>query len=222
MSDSKTPLVVYTSTGYPCPQIYDPDNTRGRWCVRYDIDNVGLDSSDNSLTLTVPGCQSPVLAHSAKIGTNWKAILYGSVRTVAKTSNVNGTVHGALFYHNDTQETDIEIVTANPNLVLWTNQYTHPDPNNSKDPVTYKSAIQDSWTTYHEYRLDWLPGKTQFYIYGVLKQTTTVDGEFPDHCDYSRKPRIHNGGQNEHDSRKSIYTVAIFTSIGDTMLYYYD
>lgn len=112
VSDSRTPLIAYTSTGYPCPQLEDADAETG--CVRYDLANINLDQTDNSLTLTVPGGQTSKLISCAKFGTNWTDILYGSVRTVARTSNVAGTVHGAFFYSNDTQETDIEFQTTNP------------------------------------------------------------------------------------------------------------
>jgi hypothetical protein len=69
------------------------------------------------------------------------------------------------MYMNDTQETDIEIRTGDPGNVHFTNQQTHY----GMGETTYAIAAPDTMlTAFHEYRYDWLPDMTNFYIDGVL------------------------------------------------------
>jgi hypothetical protein len=69
------------------------------------------------------------------------------------------------MYMNDTQETDIEIRTGDPTHIHFTNQQTHP----SIGETTYAVPAPATMTSaFHEYRYDWLPTGTNFYIDGVL------------------------------------------------------
>ena len=78
---------------------------------------------------------------------------------------------GFFYYHNDTQETDIEIVTYEPDQIYFTNQPVHyGNPSTVSAP-----APPDMTNTFHEYRLDWIPGQTLYYIDGVLVQNLTTN-----------------------------------------------
>lgn len=69
------------------------------------------------------------------------------------------------MYMNDTQETDIEIRTGDLGNVHFTNQQTHY----GNGETTYAVAAPSTMTSaFHEYRYDWLPTVTNFYIDGVL------------------------------------------------------
>jgi beta-glucanase (GH16 family) len=85
-------------------------------------------------------------------------------------SNVPGTTHGFSFYANDHQEVDFAFLSSDTSVVHLTNEqvdYTAPFS-------SYTSAApSDSTTAYHEYRVDWSPSSTKFYIDGVLIQTIT-------------------------------------------------
>ncbi|TIA77337.1 concanavalin A-like lectin/glucanase [Aureobasidium pullulans] len=137
---------------------------------RFDIANIGFDGVEKALTLTVPGGQSNGPISVAQLATSYSDILYGSVRTVAKISNVPGTTHGFIFYANDTQEVDFAFLTSDTSKAWLTNeQVTYTSPYS-----TYSVAAPgDASSAYHEYRLDWLPGVSKFYIDGVLVQTIT-------------------------------------------------
>ena len=80
---------------------------------------------------------------------------------------------GAFFYKADNQETDIEILTGNlasgqhdtnQNVVLGGQSTTSTNP-----------LPSDATTAFHEYRLDWLSDRTEFYLDGVLQQTLTAN-----------------------------------------------
>ncbi|KAI5196297.1 hypothetical protein E4T38_08594 [Aureobasidium subglaciale] len=128
---------------------------------RFDLVNVGLDVIKKALTLTVPGGQSsgrrchrlleicltalgPISV--AQVATSYSDILYGSVRTVAKISDVPGTTHSFIFYANDTQEV---------NFAFLTSDLTNEQVNYSSPYSTYSVAAPgDASSTYYEYRLD--------------------------------------------------------------------
>ncbi|KAI5271496.1 concanavalin A-like lectin/glucanase [Aureobasidium subglaciale] len=137
---------------------------------RFDLVNIGLDAKEQALTLTVPGGQTNGPISSAQLATSFNDILYASIRTVAKISNVPGTTHGFIFYANDTQEVDFAWLTSDVSKAWLTNeQVSYGSPYS-----TYSvGAPADASSAYHEYRLDWLPGVSKFYIDGALVQTIT-------------------------------------------------
>ncbi|GAB7350743.1 hypothetical protein MBLNU459_g1294t1 [Dothideomycetes sp. NU459] len=138
--------------------------------VTYDESRVSIDT-DGSLRMTTLSSHaaSAGLTLSAQIETSWTDILHGSARVVAKSSNIPGAVLGFFFYASDTQETDIEIQTSYPQQVSYTNQ-------GAGGPVTTTRAVPDDTSAaYHEYRIDWLPGRTSFYFDGALQATMTRD-----------------------------------------------
>ncbi|KAG9637528.1 concanavalin A-like lectin/glucanase, partial [Aureobasidium melanogenum] len=137
---------------------------------RFDLVNIGLDPLDLSLTLTVPGGQTTGPISVAQLETEYSDILYASVRTVAKISNVPGTTNAFIFYANDTQEVDFAFLTSDISKAWLTNEQT----SYGAPYTTYSvAAPADANTAWHEYRLDWLPGASKFYIDGVLVQTIT-------------------------------------------------
>ncbi|KAI5246464.1 concanavalin A-like lectin/glucanase [Aureobasidium subglaciale] len=122
------------------------------------------------MQMIVPGGQAADPLETCQVVTRYNDVLYASVRTIAQASPVNGTVHGFFMYMNDTQETDIEIRTGDPGHVHFTNQQTHP----GNGETTYAVSAPATLTTeFHEYRYDWLPTGTYFYIDGQLVMSIT-------------------------------------------------
>ncbi|KAF9880824.1 glycoside hydrolase family 16 protein [Colletotrichum karsti] len=114
-------------------------------------------------------------------------VKYASVRTVAILSEPAGVCNGMFFYQSDTQETDIEFLsnaksasntdaTSDANAKsntrwLWlSNQASSYTGTKTTQPVALPA---NPTTTEHEYRLDWLPGVTKFYVDGVLVWSST-------------------------------------------------
>ncbi|KAG9678204.1 concanavalin A-like lectin/glucanase, partial [Aureobasidium melanogenum] len=121
--------------------------------------------SGQPMQMIVPGGQTADPLETCQVVTRYDDVLYASVRTVAQASPVNGTVHGFFMYMNDTQETDIEIRTGDPGHVHFTNQQTHPGNGETTHAVAAPSTMASA---FHEYRYDWLPTGTNFYIDGML------------------------------------------------------
>ncbi|KAI5205053.1 concanavalin A-like lectin/glucanase [Aureobasidium subglaciale] len=161
---------LYGSVDSLVPSTYTVNAGVNPLARRFDLVNIGLDAKEQALTLTVPGGQTDGPISSAQLTTSFNDILYASIRTVAKISNVPGTTHGFIFYANDTQEVDFAWLTADVSKAWLTNeQVSYGSPYS-----TYSvGAPADASSAYHEYRLDWLPGVSKFYIDGVLVQTIT-------------------------------------------------
>lgn len=132
---------------------------------RFDLTNMGYSSANTALTLTVPGAQTSGPISSSQLVTAYSDILYGSVRTVAMISSVAGTTHGFTFYSNDTQEIDFAFLTSNDAAVHLTNEATTADGVASTIAAV---APIDATTKFHEYRVDWTPTASTFYIDSVL------------------------------------------------------
>ena len=131
--------------------------------------------ADGSLQLKVPGGQTSSPIQGAQIVASDQDILYGSVRTTAQASSVAGTVHGFFYYGSDTNEADIEILTSN----LGTGPHYTNQPHTPGSPSTTSSKplAFDATSGFHEYRLDWLPGRTVFYVDGV--QQSQLESNVP-------------------------------------------
>jgi len=67
---------------------------------------------------------------------------------------------------------DIEILTDDMTGIHYTNQ-----PLTAAGPETTEvgSIPDDATTAYHEYRIDWIPGATFFYLDGKLQKKLTTN-----------------------------------------------
>ncbi|OBW68624.1 MAG: hypothetical protein AUREO_013190 [Aureobasidium pullulans] len=91
------------------------------------------------------------LSSSTQLYTQYNDILYGSVRAVILLSNATGFTS----FRSDTMEIDLN----------WLNYHSTYDT----------TAVSDASTAWHEYRVDWLPGATNYYIDSKLMSSTTSE-----------------------------------------------
>ncbi|KIW12670.1 hypothetical protein PV08_09948 [Exophiala spinifera] len=107
-------------------------------------------------------------------------LLHASMRTRMKIlpdgkdgKNVaRGAVVGFFTYESDTQESDIEILTRDP---LDTVQLTNQPASSTTPGASFDSTIPHGkhWTDWTEYRIDWFPGRTLWYLDGKMVFNTT-------------------------------------------------
>ena len=78
---------------------------------------------------------------------------------------------GLFYYKSHNQESDIEILTADlASGVHYTNQPNVP----GQTSTTATHALPSNVTAVmHEYRLDWVEGRTVYYLDGVEQQVLT-------------------------------------------------
>ncbi|KAI5826513.1 glycoside hydrolase family 16 protein [Schizophyllum commune Tattone D] len=138
-------------------------------------ENVKL--GDGSLDLVVNAYDGGDYVYSAEIASD-QTTLYGSLRTVLKSSGVPGVCEGLFFYKGDNNEADWELLTTTslegsdtvPAGVWATNQALQEGGQSTSVNVPFDF---DPSADYHEYRIDWTESSTTFYIDGVQKAQHT-------------------------------------------------
>ncbi|KAI9829639.1 MAG: hypothetical protein M1826_005529 [Phylliscum demangeonii] len=134
------------------------------------------------LQLKVPGGQKKSPLQTAEVTTVASNIKYASVRTTAILGAAAGTCNGMFFYFNDTQEMDIEFLSdpqskSNPVDGSTPMHYTNQAVDGNRTHETYATwpSPADATSAAHEYRIDWIKGKTIYYLDGVLQKTFTTN-----------------------------------------------
>ncbi|KAK5089668.1 hypothetical protein LTR70_006523 [Exophiala xenobiotica] len=91
----------------------------------------------------------------------------------------SGAVLGLFFYHNDTQESDIEILTRDPiNQIHYTNQPDYDDSAHeeiagaSTEVTMPHDYVMTEWL---DHRIDWFDGVSRWYINGDLVLDKTIN-----------------------------------------------
>lgn len=112
---------------------------------------VGAAKSAASGTAAAVQTVEDELSSSTQLYTSYNDILYGSVRAVILLSNATGFTS----FRSDTMEIDVN----------WLDYHSSYDT----------SVVSDASTAWHEYRVDWLPGTTNYYIDGNLIDSTASE-----------------------------------------------
>ena len=108
----------------------------------------------------------------------FKAV-HASIRVFGRIRGSPGAVAGIFTYLNDTQESDIEVLTRDPEqYVQYTNQ---PSSTGAPDwaPIpgsTVNVTLAQSWsyTDWNVHRLDWTPGRSVFFVNDIQMNTTEL------------------------------------------------
>ncbi|OZJ06327.1 hypothetical protein BZG36_00704 [Bifiguratus adelaidae] len=107
-------------------------------------------------------------ATSAGMGTKRTDILYGTFRSSMRLTGTPGTVQAIYYYQSDNAEIDLEMLSyvQKPWQTWFAVHPTVTEPNGSVSFSTHQEINLDADPTqsYHEYRFDWVPGRTSFYF----------------------------------------------------------
>ncbi|KAL9100923.1 MAG: hypothetical protein Q9163_003759 [Psora crenata] len=157
---------------------------------QYDWAGQGTRGGDAGLQLFVRGDEGPAgsLVPMAELVTTRDDILYGSFRAAIKITSLSGTCGAFFWYYNDTQEIDIELLSAQQNS-------TSPHPVNLvlQSPASAQSGFDAAKTDtfallplpfdpadgFHEYRFDWSRDAVAFYADGELLTTMNRTAAVP-------------------------------------------
>ncbi|KAI4802624.1 hypothetical protein E4T44_11237, partial [Aureobasidium sp. EXF-8845] len=112
---------------------------------------VGVGNSIASGAGAAVAAVEAAVSSSTQLYTAYNDILYGSIRAVVLLSNATGFTS----FRSDTMEIDVNWLAAHS---------------------TYDtSVVSDASTAWHEYRVDWLPGTTNYYIDDKLIDSTASE-----------------------------------------------
>lgn len=108
------------------------------------------------------------------------SLKYASIRLLARVRGKPGAVAGFFTYYNDTAESDIEILTRDPDTsVEYSNQPTVDADGDILPGSNFNTSMASGgsrqWTEWNVYRLDWLPGRSAWYLNGELAASTKVN-----------------------------------------------
>lgn len=108
------------------------------------------------------------------------SVQYASIRLRARVRGNAGAVAGIFTYYNDTVESDIEILTQDSaSSVEYSNQPTLDAGGDVIPGSNFNTSMpgggSTQWTDWNVYRLDWLPGRSAWYVNGELAASTRVN-----------------------------------------------
>ncbi|KAL8898326.1 MAG: hypothetical protein Q9207_006761 [Kuettlingeria erythrocarpa] len=107
--------------------------------------------------------------------------MHASIRVRARVSGAPGACAGIFTYYSDEQESDIEILTRDDRSIIRATNQPGVDPQGTVIAEASTQVVipgrggelNGSWTDWNEYQLDWLPGRSEWFINGVSKLNKT-------------------------------------------------
>ncbi|KAI0971768.1 glycoside hydrolase, family 16 [Xylaria arbuscula] len=156
----------------------------------------------------------------AEISTTGLDYFYGTFRAGIKTTDVPGTCSAFFWYQNDTQEIDIEFLSAQfdkdkglfpVNLVLQSKEAAAAGYDAANTTGLHRVNLPfDPSTDFHEYRFDFLPDKVFFYADGDLLAEAAGSGvpTTPGHLLLSHWSNGNPGWSNGPPTADAVTTVS--------------
>ncbi|KAN0083044.1 Concanavalin A-like lectin/glucanase domain containing protein [Elaphomyces granulatus] len=147
---------------------------------RVFIKNSTDKSSDYSTYLTLASARLDEETQEAgEITFTEFSVTAASIRVYGRVNGTAGACAAIFTYQNDTQESDIEMFTQDPdNYVHYSNQPSSTGPPNWTPipgaTVNVSMPKSSKWTDWHIHRLDWTPSRSVFFVDGVQANTTTL------------------------------------------------
>ncbi|PGH27510.1 hypothetical protein AJ80_00751 [Polytolypa hystricis UAMH7299] len=147
---------------------------------RVNITNSTDDSRDYSTFLTLSSARiDDETQEGGEITFKEFNVTAASIRVYARVHGIRGACAGIFTYLNDTQESDIEIFTKDPqNIIHYSNQPAstgEPDWTPIPGATVNRTMPDDTkWTDWHMHRLDWIPDRSVFFVNGHQINTTTL------------------------------------------------
>ncbi|KAL4882511.1 concanavalin A-like lectin/glucanase domain-containing protein [Aspergillus karnatakaensis] len=144
---------------------------------QYSNQNVYVSRDEDGEThLTLRAYRNADFISSGEFDSEITNIFHASVNVRARVRGDPGTCAGIFTYANGENESDIEILTRDPETqIRYTNQPTVDDDGNE---IPGASTIVDIpnggvWSDWHDHRLDWTPELSAWYLDAELVHTKT-------------------------------------------------
>jgi beta-glucanase (GH16 family) len=129
-----------------------------------------MNPAENATThLTLRATRLNSFVSTAEVESLQQNLMFASLRLRARVRGTTGAVAGMFTYFDDNNESDIEILTRDPNTeVRCTNQ-----PSVDSSGRVVKAAEKDvnflgkNWGQWNTYRIDWTPTTSAWYLNGA-------------------------------------------------------
>ncbi|GME23018.1 Concanavalin A-like lectin/glucanase [Neofusicoccum parvum] len=135
--------------------------------------DTGNDDIEFPTYLTLRTVRLDDFQSAAEVENEQKNLMHASMRMRARVVGDEGAVAGFFTFFDDDNESDIEILTDDPDAVI---RYTNQPSVKDGDEVAQSSlkvAQLPSWRDWQDHRIDWLPHRSNWYLNGALRATNT-------------------------------------------------
>lgn len=142
---------------------------------------IARDTSESPVHLTLRTNRLSEFQSASDLETTELGYLHASIRIRARVAGPPGACAGMFTYYSDEQESDIEILTRDDHSIMRATNQPGADPQGKVIPEASTQVVisapgsesNGSWTDWNEYRLDWLPGRSEWFVNGVSKLNKT-------------------------------------------------
>lgn len=149
------------------------NSPRNVYISQTNASDTGNDNIDFPTYLTLRTVRLDDFQSAAEVENEQKNLKHASMRMRARVVGDEGAVAGFFTFFDDDNESDIEILTDDPDAVIrYTNQPSVKDGDDVPQ-ASLKVAQLPSWRDWQDHRIDWLPHRSNWYLNNELRATNT-------------------------------------------------
>lgn len=131
---------------------------------------------NGALGMRTQGWSGSGPVYTSEVQSHRDDILYGTFRITAEIPTTPGVCFGFFTFYSNTQEADIEFLSADTNAAHTVHYTNQPGQTaGATETVTLGPNLQ---TSFNEHRIDWLPDVVNYYLNGG--QTGSISIQVPD------------------------------------------
>jgi hypothetical protein len=123
------------------------------------------DDSDPFTWLTLRTSRLDDFQSAGEIESEQKNLMHASMRMSGRVVGDKGAVAGFFTFFDDTNESDIEILTNDPtDMIRYTNQPALDKDGNEEPDASKAPSNLAAWDEWQTHRIDWLPKNSYWYL----------------------------------------------------------
>jgi hypothetical protein len=127
--------------------------------------NIYLLQENNVSFLTLRTSKEETYQTAGEIENQQKNLMHVSMRMYGRVRGDKGAVAGFFTFVDDSNESDIEILTDDPtDQIRYTNQPSVDNEGNEIAAASVGPTDLPSWENWQTHRIDWLPKKSYWYL----------------------------------------------------------
>ncbi|OAL50838.1 concanavalin A-like lectin/glucanase [Pyrenochaeta sp. DS3sAY3a] len=127
--------------------------------------NIYIQEENNTSFLTLRTSKQDVYQTAGEIENNQKNVMHISMRMYGRVRGDKGAVAGFFTFFDDTNESDIEVLTDDPtDQIRYTNQPAVDKEGNEISEASVGPTDLPRWDEWQTHRIDWLPKNSYWYL----------------------------------------------------------